>query len=164
MTETATSPRFHAHSRSSRTTTTPAARPPTHNPGSVGQNMPPLLSTPYNHSIPAAKTPSPNYFGFQGGEDASLTDSPQHAKNNWSPPSSTVRSTAAASPSYVPLDQNPDFDAFRRQSEGKAFNLGGLGSNFKMTAPPTRPEHRRATSRPEQSKDVRQYAHSKTLE
>ncbi|EMC93065.1 hypothetical protein BAUCODRAFT_40374, partial [Baudoinia panamericana UAMH 10762] len=83
------------------------------------------------------KTPSPNYFGFQGDDTSSfLRDSPHHTKTNWSPPSSAVRSTAAASPSIVPVDQNPDFDAFRRHSEGKAFNLGGLGGNFKMNAPP----------------------------
>lgn len=75
-----------------------------------------------------------------------MSDSPNHhAKANWSPPSSTVRSTAALSPSVVPLDQNPDFDAFRRQSEGKAFNLGGL-NNFNMSTPSPRPPTVRATA------------------
>lgn len=75
-----------------------------------------------------------------------MSDSPNHhAKANWSPPSSTVRSTAALSPSVVPLDQNPDFDAFRRQSEGKAFNLGGL-NNFNMSTPGSRPTDVRATA------------------
>jgi tyrosine-protein phosphatase 2/3 len=40
-----------------------------------------------------------------------------HARANWSPPSSRVRSTAAASPRVMPVDQNPEFEAFRRQSE-----------------------------------------------
>lgn len=97
----------------------------------------------------APQTPSPNYFGFQGDGGSYLSDSPQHAKGNWSPPSSTVRSTAALSPSVVPLDQNPDFDAFRKQSgaqsDGKAFNLAGLNS-FKMSMPVSRPASMRTTS------------------
>ncbi|KAF2767597.1 hypothetical protein EJ03DRAFT_344460 [Teratosphaeria nubilosa] len=83
------------------------------------------------------KTPSPNYFGFQASnESAEFLTGGHHSKKNFSPPSSTVRSTAAASPSIVPVDQNPNYDAFRRQSEGRgAFNLGGLGGNFKMNSP-----------------------------
>lgn len=50
------------------------------------------------------------------------------------------------SPSVVPLDQNPDFDQFRKHSEGKAFNLGGL-NNFKMSAPSPRPGQSRSNSR-----------------
>lgn len=45
----------------------------------------------------------------------------------------------------MPMDQNPDFDAFRRQSEGKAFNLGNLHT-FKQ-ASPARPGHGRVASR-----------------
>ena len=114
--------------------------------------MPPLvsprLSTPHN-PIPQVKTPSPNYFGFTSNDGSFLTDSPQHSKSNWSPPSSTVRSTAAASPSVIPIDQNPDFDAFRRQSEGKAFNLGGLSNNFSRGATPPKSKHGRTSSRTE---------------
>lgn len=106
--------------------------------------------------MPSVKTPSPNYFGFQTGSEESsfLTDSPHHAKQNWSPPSSTVRSTAAASPSVVPLDQNPEFDAFRRQSEGKAFNLGGLGNDFNMSMQSAKPKNGKSASRSEASKEV----------
>jgi len=60
-------------------------------------------------------------------------------------PSSTVRSTAATSPSVVPLDHHPDFDAFRKQSEGKAFNLAGL-NNFKMAMPAPRPVNGKSNS------------------
>ncbi|KAI7197208.1 phosphotyrosine-specific Ptp2-like protein [Hortaea werneckii] len=94
------------------------------------------LPTPHEKQHPLPKTPSPNYFGFQASAESN-NDSPRHARGNWSPPSSTVRSTAAASPSVVPAEQNPDYDAFRRQSEsGKTFSLGGLGGNFTMNAPP----------------------------
>ena len=162
MTETATSPSL------SRPTTTPAARPPAYNPGSVGQAMPPFLSpnprlsTPHNPP-PAAKSPSPNYFGFQDGSSF-LTDTP--ARQNWSPPSSAVRSTAAVSPSVVPLDQNPDFEAFRRQSEGKAFNLGAMGNSFNMSAPaPNKAKKGRSSSRTEQPREAaQQQRQSQTLD
>ena len=125
----------------------------------------PRLSTPQNPTVPNGKAPSPNYFGFQTSDSSSfLNDSPQHSKTNWSPPSSTVRSTAAASPSVVPLDQNPEFDAFRRQSEGKAFNLGGLSSNFNMTAPPQKPKHGKISSRTEPSRDIKTTSQAKILE
>ena len=131
--------------------------------------MPPFvtarISTPQNPIAPSVKAPSPNYFGFQTAEaGAFLNDSPQHAKSNWSPPSSTVRSTAAASPSILPVDQNPEFDAFRRQSEGKAFNLGGLGSNFKMNGAPPKPKHGRSASRTEMPKEMAPRATSQSLD
>ncbi len=127
--------------------------------------MPPLLSTPRQSAIPSVTTPSPNYFGFQTEDASFLTDSPQHNKSNWSPPSSTVRSTAAASPSVIPLDQNPDYDAFRRQSEGKAFNLGGLSGNFRASMPAPRTEpHRRTSSKVEQPREKETPAYRKTLE
>ena len=124
----------------------------------------PRLATPANQTAPNVKVPSPNYFGVQKGDSSFLPDSPQHSKTNWSPPSSTIRSTAAASPSVLPLDQNPEFDAFRRQSEGKAFNLGGLSNNFSMNAPPAKSKHGRSSSRVEAQKDAVQHAHSKSLD
>lgn len=57
-------------------------------------------------------------------------------RSNWDPPSSNVRSTAAASPSLVPVDQNPDYEAFRRQSEtNKGFAFGGSLSEFNIQKP-----------------------------
>lgn len=49
------------------------------------------------------------------------------------------------SPSVVPLDQRPEFEAFRRQSEGKSFALGRL-NNFKMSPPSIRPKQGRSSS------------------
>ncbi|CZT15788.1 related to tyrosine-protein phosphatase non-receptor type 12 [Ramularia collo-cygni] len=139
MAEAVNSPRYHSKARPS--TTTPAA--------STTPAMPPFLS-PRLASSPrrsnAPQTPSPNYFGFQSDGSSFMSNSPNHhTKANWSPPSSTIRSAAAMSPSVVPLDQNPDFDAFRRQSEGKAFNLGGL-NNFNMSMPSPRPAAGRTTT------------------
>lgn len=113
----------------------------------------PRLSTPHQSNTQTAQTPSPNYFGFQGSDASGfMTDAPQHTKSNWSPPSSAVRSTAAASPSVVPADQNPEYDAFRQHSGGKAFNLGSLG-NFNMSAPPARSSEGRAQSKTSVAKD-----------
>lgn len=111
----------------------------------------PRLPTPHHNTAQGAKTPSPNYFGFQSGDHAGyINDAPHHAKSNWSPPSSTVRSTAAISPSVVPHDQNPDYDAFRKQSEGnKTFQLGNFGTpSFTMNPPAAwRPAPSRSGSR-----------------
>lgn len=75
------------------------------------------------------KTPSPNYFGLavdaNAEKDVFASSAAQHIRGNWSPPSSNVRSTAAASPCVVPVDQNPNYEQFRRQSENnRAFALG----------------------------------------
>lgn len=138
MTGTAPSPRYRAHEPTAKS-------PPTSS--SASHYFHQRLSTPSKPpGSQHAKTPSPNYFGFQANKDPSafLNDSPHHTKTNWSPPSSTVRSTAAASPSVVPLEQNPEFDAFRRQSEGKAFNLGGLSGNIKMSTLPVKGKNGKA--------------------
>ena len=75
-----------------------------------------------------AQAQSPNYFGFQVANSAYPTDTTQHTRQNWDAPSSAARSTAAYSPTVVPVDQNPEFAAFRRQSEGasRTFSLGSL--------------------------------------
>ena len=83
--------------------------------------------------------------------------SDNHAKTNWSPPSSTVRSTAALSPSVVPLDQDAQFEDFKKQSQGggKGFSLGGGLNTYKMSLPgsgstsslASRPSQSRTTSR-----------------
>ncbi|TKX26277.1 protein-tyrosine phosphatase-like protein [Elsinoe australis] len=107
--------------------------------------MPPLMTPGPGFARPPSsskvRSPSPNYFGFQANSNTLpvSTYEGQHARsNNFSPPSSTVRSTAAMSPSIVPLDQNPDFAAFRRQSEGmgRAFSLASL-HNYSHNVSPT---------------------------
>lgn len=140
--ETVSSPRSH-HSRAalnSPTQTLPSRR----------------VTTPHTAISATVKTPSPNYFAFHASEDSSFpTDPPHHSKQQWSPPSSAVRSTAAASPTLLPLDQHPDFDAFKRQSEGKAFNLGGLGSNFNMPSQSSsRPKLNKSSSRSGSSREI----------
>ena len=150
MPETIASPRHVASPNRLRhpLTTTPTTKPP----------LTPFLSSSRAHSSrPSSFRPpssSPNYFNFQVDGSSYVTDSPQHAKNNWSPPSSSVRSSAAISPSAVPLDQNPNFDAFRRESEGRGFNLGDLdsvhmnGSNPRAAGARSASLSIQATSRP----------------
>ncbi|KXT05495.1 hypothetical protein AC578_3678 [Pseudocercospora eumusae] len=136
MTETATSPPYQQSQRPSHPHPRPHPHPPTTTP-STNPAMTPFLSppitTPQRRHPP--QTPSPNYFQFHTDASSFLSDTPNHAKNNWSPPSSTVRSTAAISPSLLPLDQSPEYEAFRKQSEtSKTFSLGGL-NNFNTTMP-----------------------------
>lgn len=94
-------------------------------PYSVNQNHPPPKSSP--RVVSDDRSPSPNYFGLivesaneQGGGSSSGVPN-----DNWSP-SSSVKSFQAAIPKQVPLDANPEFEAFRRQADfnrGKSFAL-----------------------------------------
>lgn len=62
-------------------------------------------------------------------------DSGAGPKSNWSPPTSSILSFGAASPKHIPLDSNPDFEAFKRQTEEhQGFNLShGSLSYFSST-------------------------------
>ncbi|OJD39964.1 phosphotyrosine-specific ptp2-like protein [Diplodia corticola] len=123
-------------------------------PASVGQPLPPALRPNDTRSPIAqdARTPSPNYFGlaFDSTADIFSSSGARHAKANWSPPNSNVRSAAAASPRVIPVDQNPEFEAFRRQSEeGRKFSLGGGLSQFTFAKSPmslSNPPSARSTS------------------
>ncbi|ORY14781.1 hypothetical protein BCR34DRAFT_478860 [Clohesyomyces aquaticus] len=93
------------------------------------------------HIAQVPRTPSPNYFGLtvDPSADCFSSSAAQHIRGNWSPPSSNVRSTAAPSPRIIPVDQNPEFEQFRRQSENsKGFNLSnfGTGQSTPSSAPP----------------------------
>jgi rhodanese-related sulfurtransferase len=82
-------------------------------------------------------TPSPNYFqlAVNSNSDHFSSGAAQHNRGNWSPPTSNVRSTAAASPQMIPVEQNPEFEQFRRQTEAnKGFALGSF--NFTPSAAP----------------------------
>ncbi|KAM5343135.1 hypothetical protein ACJ41O_014101 [Fusarium nematophilum] len=126
----------HSHSRSNSYTlthpnslrsskqpksSTPLASP--RMPYSVGQNHPPKLSP---RVIPDARAPSPNYFGLVVESANERGDSSSGLpKDTWSP-SSSVKSFAAAIPKQVPLDANPEFEAFKRQADlnrGKSYAL-----------------------------------------
>ncbi|OTA65108.1 hypothetical protein K449DRAFT_411091 [Hypoxylon sp. EC38] len=104
--------------------TTPVASP--RMPHSVGQPYPP--SSKLSPVITDVRSPSPNYFGLNVDHSSNdVRDSAVAPLDHWSPPSSSVKSFGAAIPKQVPLDANPEFEAFRRQvdaNRSKGFNLG----------------------------------------
>ncbi|KAI8958406.1 hypothetical protein F5Y11DRAFT_360032 [Daldinia sp. FL1419] len=104
--------------------TTPLASP--RMPHSVGQPYPPSSKAP--PIITDVRPPSPNYFGLNVDHSAAeVGNSSVAPPDHWSPPSSSVKSFGAAIPKQVPLDANPEFEAFRRQvdaNRSKSFSLG----------------------------------------
>lgn len=113
-----------------------ASHPPKLSPSAAPKT---LLSTPLGQAHGQdARTPSPNYFGQQSESiDAMETGGAAHDK--WSPSTSSVKSFGAALPKQVPLDANPDFEAFRKQADANrgrsSFSLGS--SHFGGTTPLT---------------------------
>ncbi|KAK7998637.1 hypothetical protein PG991_015116 [Apiospora marii] len=143
--------------RANRSTTTPMTSP--RMPHSVGQPYPP--SSKLSPAVPTdVRSPSPNYFGLNIDPGADPRDSAVMPRENWSPPTSSVKSFGAAIPKQVPLDANPDFEAFRRQADlnrgGGSFSLGS--SQFAPMQPPSslrpRAPPRRATNHSETMSDV----------
>ncbi|KAI1766867.1 hypothetical protein GGR53DRAFT_518797 [Hypoxylon sp. FL1150] len=131
--KTSRPPIVSAHSRHSQSnmqsfranrTATPLASP--RMPHSVGQPYPP--STKLSPVITDVRSPSPNYFGLNVDLSATdVRDSAVAPHDHWGPPSSSVKSFGAAIPKQVPVDANPDFEAFRRQvdaNRSRGFNLG----------------------------------------
>lgn len=82
-----------------------------------------------------ARTPSPNYFGLTVDPANDPRDSSIGPKDNWSPPTSSIRSFTGQSPKHLPLDANPEFEAFKRQTEANntfSLNYGHL-AHFSST-------------------------------
>ncbi|KAJ4288808.1 phosphotyrosine-specific ptp2-like protein [Collariella sp. IMI 366227] len=130
----------HTHTRSTSQSylngkpTTPPVPSPKGAP-SAGQPHQPKLSPGTSRGAPLdARTPSPNYFGLSVEPNADPRDSCMVPRENWSSPSSSVKSFAAAIPKQLPLDANPDFEAFRKQIDANraraAFNL--TASHFNL--------------------------------
>jgi rhodanese-related sulfurtransferase len=106
-----------------------------------------LLGSPAVHA--EVKTPSPNYFGLIVDPTSDPRNSAVGPQSNWSP-SSSIASFGTQTPMHIPLNANPEYELFRRQSEGtKGFNLGhGNLSHFASTPGP-RPKPDRRPTRPE---------------
>ncbi|KAK0614867.1 hypothetical protein B0T17DRAFT_497801 [Bombardia bombarda] len=109
-------------------------------PHSVGQQYPLALSPGGATRGPQDVQPSsPNYFGLSIEPAADPRDSSLLPADNWSSPNSSVRSFAAALPMQLPLDANPEFEAFRRQidaNRGKTgFSLSSSNFGFSSPAP-----------------------------
>ncbi|KAK3372971.1 hypothetical protein B0T24DRAFT_248559 [Lasiosphaeria ovina] len=128
------------HSRSNsqslfppKSTSTPIASPP-HAPYSVGQPYPPMVSPSAPRSAAqAARPPSPNYFGLAVESGPDPRDSSLLPRENWSSPTSSVKSFAAALPKQTPIDANPDFEAFRRQVDANRGIAGFSLSTSSLT-------------------------------
>ncbi|KAI1153249.1 hypothetical protein F4825DRAFT_461224 [Nemania diffusa] len=125
-------------------------------PHSVSQPFPPNVKVSPN-ILSEARTPSPNYFGLsldRHGDLGDSADAPLH--NNWSPHTSSVKSFGAALPKQVPLDANPEFEAFRRQVDANktsGFSLSGsyFASSSSVFRPPVA---RRPTNQSDAASDV----------
>lgn len=106
----------HASSPSTRPARGPAATPlaSPRLPYSAGQAYPPRLS-PAGTLGSEKRSSSPSYFGLVVDDPADPRDSSVLPSHHWTPPSSSVKPFAAAVPKQVPLDPNPEFEAFRRQ-------------------------------------------------
>lgn len=144
MTKTATRPvprssqsHTHPHRTSAKLPSNTPLSPPARVVASVGQAYPPN-SIPFLRSPGTdtdVRTPSPNYFGLIVDVASDPRESGAGPKDNWSPPTSSILSFGAASPKHLPLDSNPDFEAFKRQTEeNQGFNLShGNLSQFAST-------------------------------
>lgn len=83
-----------------------------------------------------ARSSSPNYFGLTVDSTSDPRDSSIGPKDNWSPPTSSIRSFNAQSPKHIPVDVNSDFEAFRRQTEAnQTFNLGHGNLSYFASSP-----------------------------
>ncbi|ORY64149.1 protein-tyrosine phosphatase [Pseudomassariella vexata] len=147
-----------AQSFRSNRSTTPMASPRL--PHSVGQPYPP--SSKLSPAFPTdVRSSSPNYFGLNVEPNPDPRDSAKLPQENWSPPTSSIKSFGAAMPKQLPLDANPEFEAFRRQADanrGMSFALGS--SHFaspSMQPPPPglRPRPlRRPTNQSDSTSDM----------
>ena len=119
-------------------------------PHSVGQPYPPSAKLSPTIAAPMSRSPSPNYFGFNVERSVDPRETNALPNENWSPPSSSVKSFAAAIPSQVPLDANPEFEEFKRQADAnrsQGFTLGGthfaqlqpMSPSLMRPKPPRRP-------------------------
>ncbi len=119
-------------------------------PHSVGQPYPPATKLSPTVIASISRSPSPNYFGLSVERSVDPRDTNALPNENWSPPSSSVKSFAAAIPAQVPLDANPEFEEFRRQADAnrtRGFSLGGthfasvqpLSPALMRPKPPRRP-------------------------
>jgi hypothetical protein len=119
----------HPHRSKTSTTTTPIAHVP-RTAISVGSAMPPTTSSLRTPAIKEPANPSsPNYFGL-------AVNPASDPRDFWSPPTSSIRSLNTSTPKNIPVEANPDFEAFRRQTEAnQSFSLShGNLSHFSSTS------------------------------
>ena len=125
----------------SRTLPLPSTIPlgyPSRTPGSVGQHSAGRSSKALPpHALRAPRSPSPSYFEFvtDSSSNPPNSNAGNHAKKNWSPPTAGDRSGTVAPSQIHPLESQPPFENFRKQSETNTFNLShGSLSQFSGSA------------------------------
>ena len=113
--------------------TTPLAYP-SRSSGSVGQQSTGRSSKALSPNAKRQpRSPSPNYFELVTDPSGNPPNSNAgtHVRKNWSPPLAGDRSFTAATSRNYPLESQPRFESFRRQSETETFDLGqGSLSHF----------------------------------
>lgn len=83
-----------------------------------------------------ARPSSPNYFALAVESGGDPSDSGVKPNSNWSPPTSSIRSFNASTPKHIPVEANPDFEAFRRQTErNHSFNLSHGNLSYFASTP-----------------------------
>jgi hypothetical protein len=137
---TAASPQGISHSSSSppcyftvKTNISPIPSP--RSSPTVGQPRPPKPSPRGPRGGPNnARPSSPNYFGLAVDPGVESRDSCFGPRESWCSPSSSVQSFTTAIPTQVPLEANPEFEAFRRQLDA-ARGRRGLNVGFSKGTP-----------------------------
>lgn len=121
-------------------TTSPAVpvKTPMHQPASyhTPTHLPPsgtAMRSPARHG-PASRTPSPNYFGLAIDPAAADRRDSATGPQAWSPPTSSIRSFQTTTPQHIPVESNPDFDLFRRQSDGRSASFSLSHGNLARLA------------------------------
>lgn len=121
-------------SRAFPTSSTTPLGYPSRTPGSVGQQTPGRPSKALSpHAKLAPRSPSPNYFEFitDPSSNPPNSNAGAYARKNWSPPSAGDRPIMVEPSQHFPLESQPRFENFRRQSETNMFNLShGSLSHF----------------------------------
>ena len=131
--------RSHSQPFASAKPATSAMSSPRVPPSAGHQRPPPKLSPAASRSGAAdlARPPSPNYFGL-AVDSADPRDPSLLPREHWASSSPSLKPFAAGIPKQLPLDANPEFEAFRRQVDANlarvAFNLSA--SHFNITTPP----------------------------
>ncbi|CAK7198745.1 phosphotyrosine-specific ptp2-like protein [Sporothrix eucalyptigena] len=130
---------------------------------SVGQAYPPKLSPVSNNVVQDARNSSPSYFGLVVESSGDPRDTAAMPRDNWSPPSSSVKSFSTAIPKQMmPLDANPAFEAFRKGADAnhfmRSFSLGSSQFSSAQTPSVATPaavsptSHPVSTSRPQMTR------------
>ena len=129
----------HSHTQTRQKTTPSGAASPSTRPSRPPSSAAPSMAF-VNSRTPGGKEQprpsSPNYFGLTVNPASNPRDSSVRPKDNWSPPTSSIRSFNAQTPKHISVEANPDFEAFRRQTEAnQSFSLSHGNLSYFASTP-----------------------------